>query len=278
MTEETTTPQETDASATTGARPSPAASTDAAETTTSAPTSANTEMEDALRARIADLAGQVAELERQVGSEREAASDYMHRWQQSQADFSNFRRRTRQEQEQAQRFLGLEATARILPALDSLERAFSTLPPTLRSLTWVDGIALIHMQLRQGLASLGIEAVGAEPGQPFDPQVHEAIGEVETAEHPEGHIAVVVQRGYMAGATLLRPALVQVARAAPTSAQLSPSSPSASSAPDDMTAGASAATNEATSQSTEETSPSSANAEPGTHDTHGTRANEHTEE
>jgi hypothetical protein len=55
--------------------------------------------------------------------------------------------------------------------------------------------------------------VAAEPGQPFDPNRHEGIGEVETDAHPEGHVAVVVQRGYEARGLLLRPALVQVARA-----------------------------------------------------------------
>lgn len=223
MTEETTTPREADSPVANAAQPSPPAATDA-QPSTAAETPAGSEIptpaqaptsaaEDGLRARIGDLERQVAELERQVATERDAASDYMRRYQQAQADFANFRRRTRQEQEQAQRLFGLEATARILPALDSLERAFATLPPSLRRLTWIDGVALIHMQLQQGLASLGIEAVSAEPGQPFDPRQHEAIGEVETAEHPEGHIAVVVQRGYATGETLLRPALVQVARA-----------------------------------------------------------------
>lgn len=158
------------------------------------------------------LERRVAELEQQLEHERDAASDYLGRWQRAQADFSNLRRRQQQEQEQMRRFLAAEATRLILPALDSFERAFATLPNSLRRLTWIDGVALVSLQLQQSLQALGVQPIAAEPGHAFDPARHEAIGEVATAEHPEGHIAVVVQRGYEVEGAVLRPALVQVAR------------------------------------------------------------------
>ena len=77
-------------------------------------------------------------------------------------------------------------------ALDSLERAFLALPATLRGYTWIEGIALVELQLRRALELQGIRAVAAEPGQAFDPARHEPIGEVETREYAEGAIAVVV--------------------------------------------------------------------------------------
>lgn len=180
----------------------------------------------ALNLRIADLEFQVAELERklnraraaspdteeQVTKEREAATDYMNRWQRAQADFANFKRRAEQDQQQRDALATWRALAGVLPALDSFERAFATLPPTLAGFTWLDGIALIHLQLNQALASMGIQPVEAEPGQPLDPTRHQAIGEVETDERDAGQIAVVVQRGYEARGMLLRPALVQTAR------------------------------------------------------------------
>lgn len=161
---------------------------------------------------VAELERRIAELEQALAKEREAAGDYMNRWQRAQADFANFRRRQQQEQEQMQRFLATEAAKLVLPALDSFERAFATLPPTLQRLTWIDGIALVSLQLQQALQTLGIQPIAAEPGHPLDPARHEAIGEIETAEHPDGHIAAVVQRGYQVDGALLRPALVQVAR------------------------------------------------------------------
>ena len=133
----------------------------------------------ALNLRIADLEFQVAELERkltraraaspateeQVAKEREAATDYMNRWQRAQADFANYKRRMEQEQQQRDALATWRALASVLPALDSFERAFATLPPTLAGYTWLDGIALIHLQLNQALASMGIAPVEAEPGQ-----------------------------------------------------------------------------------------------------------------
>lgn len=164
----------------------------------------------------AALEARIAELEREVAREREAATDYMQRLQRAQADFSNYKRRAQQDEQQREALAIWRAMAGVLPALDSLERAFATLPPSLRSYSWIDGVALVHMQMERALATLGLAPVAAAPGAAFDPTRHEAIGEVETSEHPDGTIAVVVQRGYEAGNVLLRPALVQVARASRT--------------------------------------------------------------
>lgn len=155
----------------------------------------------------------IAELERQLAAERDAATDYMQRWQRAAADFSNFKRRTQQEQEQREQLLGAQALMPVLHALDSFERAFATLPDSLRSYGWIEGIALVDAQLRHALEAQGITEVAAEPGEPFDPTRHQAIGEIATDEHPTGHIAVLVQRGYQVASLLMRPALVQVARA-----------------------------------------------------------------
>lgn len=162
--------------------------------------------------RIAALEAQVAELERQVERERDQATEYMRHWHTAQADFANFKRRAQQEQEQRDRLLAAQALAPTLNALDSLERAFLALPATLRNYTWIEGIALVDLQLRRALELQGIRAVAAEPGQAFDPTRHEPIGEVETTEYAGGVIAVVAQSGYESGGLLIRPALVQLAR------------------------------------------------------------------
>ncbi|MEO7002375.1 MAG: nucleotide exchange factor GrpE, partial [Ktedonobacterales bacterium] len=176
--------------------------TDAAQA--DAPTDASTT--DAPTVRIAAL-------ERELATERELGMDYLRRWKETQADLANLRRRMQQEQEQRDKLLTWNALAPVVTALDSLERAFLSLPPTLRGYSWIDGIALVDLQLRRALEAQDIRPLNAEPGQSFDPQRHQVIGEVETAEHDAGLIAVVVQQGYEAGPMLLRPALVQVARA-----------------------------------------------------------------
>jgi molecular chaperone GrpE len=166
-------------------------------------------------------ARRVAELEAELERERSAATDYMQRWQRAAADLANFRRRMQTEQEQRERMAAGRALALMLPALDNFERAFSTLPDSLRGYSWISGLALIEMQLQGALSASGARPIAAEPGQPFNPQVHEAVGEIETAEHPAGSVALILQRGYELEGVLLRPALVQVAKA-PGEASTSP--------------------------------------------------------
>ena len=194
------------------AEPSTAAPADAmAETTDTAETGAAAENAAESAAEVASPT--LAELEAELAREREAAADYLRRWHQAQADLANFRRRAQQEQEQHIRLATGRTLALMLPAIDSFERAFATLPPSLRGFSWISGLALVEMQLQSALAASGAKEVPAEVGAAFNPQHHEAVGEVETAEHPAGHIAAVLQRGYAVEGLLIRPALVQLARA-----------------------------------------------------------------
>ncbi|HKV84121.1 MAG TPA: nucleotide exchange factor GrpE [Ktedonobacterales bacterium] len=190
------------------------------------------ETPDESAGRVAELEARVAELERSLTGEREAANDYMQRWQRAQADFANFRRRAQQEQEQRELLATGKAFAGVFTALDSFERAFQTLPPSLRYFSWMDGVALIEMQLRRTLDMHEVKPVEAAPGAPFDPLRHESIGAVETAAHPDGAIAAVVQAGYELRGFILRPALVQLAKApASTNAEVADAEP-VSTAPD----------------------------------------------
>lgn len=164
-------------------------------------------------AQAPDVVAKLAEVEADLTREREAAADYLRRWHQAQADLANYKRRAQQEQEQHVRLATGRVLALVLPAIDSFERAFATLPPSLRGFSWISGLALVEMQLQSALAASGATEVPAEPGAEFNPQYHEAVGEMETAEHPAGHIAAVLQRGYAIEGLLIRPALVQIARA-----------------------------------------------------------------
>ena len=194
-----------------------------------------------------DASARIAELERQLATERDAATDYMQKWQRAVADFANFKRRAQQEQEQRDQMFAAQALAPVLHALDSFERAFATLPDSLRGYTWIEGVALVDYQLRRALEAQGITEVAAEPGDALDPTRHQAVGEVETDQQPAGHIAVVLQKGYQTGSLLIRPALVQVAR--------TPTAPEAAAAAEQVkTEGESSAP--ATPEAPEETQPS----------------------
>ena len=111
--------------------------------------------QQAPRQRPAD---RVAALEAELERERDAATDYMQRWQRAQADFTNFAPRTEQERDQQQKLYHAQALAFVLPALDSFERAFATLPETLRGYSWIDGVALVELQLERDATQRGRRA------------------------------------------------------------------------------------------------------------------------
>lgn len=182
-------------------------------------------------AQVTALQSRLVELEQQLTKEREAATDYMNRWQRAQADFANFKRRNQAEQEQREGLLAGRIVATLLPALDSFERAFATVPATLRGFSWIDGIALVQLQLHNAMAAHGVVALDVAVGEAFDPMRHESIGEVETSEQPAGHVATVLQRGYEAKGLLLRPALVQLARAPQAGASAADANATATAVP-----------------------------------------------
>ncbi|NIV39196.1 MAG: nucleotide exchange factor GrpE [Anaerolineae bacterium] len=101
---------------------------------------------------------------------------------------------------------------KLLPVVDDFERAMATLPASLGQLTWCKGVLLIQHKLGAVLESEGVKPIETE-GQAFDPRYHEAVTYEEVSDHEEGQIIGEVQRGYLLGDRVLRPALVRVAKA-----------------------------------------------------------------
>lgn len=137
------------------------------------------------------------------------ADEYLDGWQRARAEMANYRRRTEAERATLTTTANARLLTRLLPVLDDLERAFETLPPDLRNLTWIQGVSLVYRKLQtlfEGEGATPIDAVG----RPFDPKVHDAIMQESSAEYPEGTVISELQRGYMYGDQLLRPALVKV--------------------------------------------------------------------
>lgn len=122
-----------------------------------------------------------------------------------QADFDNFRKRSRQERLDLVNMANAALILSLLPVLDNLERALSAFSsPGER-----EGVQLIHRQLLEALAAAGltpIEALGAD----FDPQLHEAVLQSEAGPEQKGKVLGEAQKGYLLNGKLLRPSMVQV--------------------------------------------------------------------
>jgi molecular chaperone GrpE len=133
------------------------------------------------------------------------------------ADFDNFRKRARREQEDATR-RGRETTIKdLLPIFDNLERATAHAESGADTKAVSDGLRMVTKQFVDTLDRMGIKRV-ATVGQPFDPSRHEAIQHLESKEHPAGTIVAEVQAGYLIGDFLVRPAMVVVSKGAPVQA------------------------------------------------------------
>lgn len=153
----------------------------------------------------------LAQLRSALEEARKQADEYLDQWRRSVAEFANYRKRVEKERQEFAQQANARLIARLLVLLDDFERAFTTLPPILMNLTWIEGLHLIYRKLQVILEGEGLEAMDAV-GKPFDPLEHEAVTyeEVEGAE--EGQVIGEVQRGYRLRGRVLRPALVRVAR------------------------------------------------------------------
>ena len=162
-------------------------------------------------------AGPEDELEtlRQKLAEAEAkAEEYLDQWRRTAAEFANYKKRNEKEQAEITRYANATLLTMLLPILDDFERAFQTIPPAFRSLTWIDGLFLIQRKMQAVFEQMGVEPIETE-GQKFDPLFHQAVTYEESDGHEEGQIIGEVQKGYKFHDRVLRPALVRVSSGKP---------------------------------------------------------------
>ncbi|HVM24357.1 MAG TPA: nucleotide exchange factor GrpE [Candidatus Limnocylindrales bacterium] len=156
-----------------------------------------------------ELAERIESLERELAETRAKAEEHLYNWQRSAADFSNYKRRTDEERATATRFSTAMLIGKLLAVLDDFDRALENVPPDARD-PWIEGVQLVERKLRGVLESEGVTPIEAL-GQPFDPNLHEAVAHEETTEHADNEVIGEVQRGYRLHDRVLRPSLVRVA-------------------------------------------------------------------
>jgi molecular chaperone GrpE len=142
---------------------------------------------------------------------RAEAARLKDQWMRVAADFDNFRKRTRRDIEDARKGGREELLKELLPVFDNLERAMQSAGRAQDVKAVSDGLGMVLKQFVDVLGRVGITKVKTV-GSSFDPQVHEAIRQVETNEHPVGTVVAEVQPGYVHGERLVRAAMVVVAK------------------------------------------------------------------
>ena len=156
-----------------------------------------------------ELAERIEQLERELAEVRAKSEEHLNNWQRSAADFANFKRRTDEERATLGRFSTAALIGRLLSVLDDFDRALDAVPPEAHH-PWIEGVKLVERKLRGVLESEGVTPIEAL-GQPFDPNLHEAVAHEPTAEHPDNEVIGEVQRGYRLHDRVIRPSLVRVA-------------------------------------------------------------------
>jgi molecular chaperone GrpE len=144
---------------------------------------------------------------------QQKADEYLADLRRVAADFDNFRKRVARDAEEQSRRAIEGVVSELLPVLDNLERALDASEHHEEAKV-AEGVSLVRQQLADLLARRGLEPIEAEPGDAFDPHVHEALSN-QPSEHPEGTIAAVWQRGYRLGARVVRAARVVVSSGPP---------------------------------------------------------------
>ena len=129
------------------------------------------------------------------------------------ADFENFKKRAAREKQEAIKYGTESLLQKLVPVLDHFDMALAAAQSagTEAAKPLQDGIQMIYQQLRNALVEAGLEEIDAA-GKPFDPNLHEAVAQSETADAPEGQVVQQLRKGYKLRERLLRPASVVVAK------------------------------------------------------------------
>jgi molecular chaperone GrpE len=131
----------------------------------------------------------------------------------SQADFDNFRKRAAREKEDAVKYANANFLERLIPILDNFELGLGAARTGAENSPIIAGMDMVAKQLNDFLLSSGVEPVNGE-GQPFDPNLHEAVAQEESADVAEGVVIRQLRKGYKLRERLLRPATVVVSKGA----------------------------------------------------------------
>lgn len=147
------------------------------------------------------------ELEKPQADEVTAANERALR---AQAELENFRKRSRRELSDIERYAAVPLLRDVLGVVDDIDRAIAAAEKTSDAASLLAGVQMVRDRLRGVLAEHGVRSVEAE-GAPFDPAVHEAIMQQPSDEHTPGSVMHVAKPGYLLHERVVRPAQVIVA-------------------------------------------------------------------
>ncbi|GAB4158878.1 MAG: nucleotide exchange factor GrpE [Planctomycetaceae bacterium] len=182
----------------------------------SKPESSETAPEDAIfeeGSPVGDSRGS-GDLEQQLQQAIAERDEYKDHWLRTQAELDNFRKRMRKEAEENQRYQALSLVRDLLPGLDNLERAIAAAEQSSNQEELIKGMRMVARQFEDVLARYAVNPILAV-GEPFDPNLHEAVQQIMTDDHPPMTVMQEVERGFQLHDRVIRPSKVIVSAALP---------------------------------------------------------------
>ncbi|OLN30484.1 nucleotide exchange factor GrpE [Desulfosporosinus metallidurans] len=148
-------------------------------------------------------------LEAELAQAKAKAEEHYDHLLRLQAEFDNYRKRTLKEKTEIIKYASERLVGELLPVLDNFERAASAAQINPDFTSFSQGVEMILRQLQTALSKEGLKAMDAV-GQPFDPNLHDAVLRVDSEEHPENTVVEELQKGYFLKEKVLRPSMVKV--------------------------------------------------------------------
>ena len=132
--------------------------------------------------------------------------------QRTRADFENYRKRVEAEKQSAHSMGQAKSVMKLLPVIDTIERAIANVPEELADNAWAKGVAGLGKQLDKQLKEIGLEKIDAKPGTLFNPELHQAVQFDEAADGEKEVVAEELRAGYTLDGAVIRYAMVKVTR------------------------------------------------------------------
>lgn len=132
--------------------------------------------------------------------------------QRTRADFENYRKRVEAEKQSAHSMGQAKSVMKLLPVIDTIERAIANVPEELADNAWAKGVAGLGKQLDKQLKEIGLEKIDAKPGISFNPELHQAVQFDEEVDGDKEVVAEELRAGYTLDGTVIRDAMVKVTR------------------------------------------------------------------
>ena len=154
----------------------------------------------------------MAKTKKQIELEQQI-SELTQDLQRQRADFENYRKRVDAEKDQAKQAGKVQAVYKLLPVIDTIDRAVANVPAELQGNSWAEGVVKLSKNLEKMTGELKLEKITIVSGETlFDPELHEAIQMDEEATGDQEVVDTEMQTGWKLEGTVIRPSMVRVTR------------------------------------------------------------------